>query len=187
MLIGRLLVAALALAGVLGLSLGAEAAFSQPGKASAATRAGVKASRAASGGSGAARAERAGGGSGQKSQLVWLSDLSRSLDQARRSNKMVLVDVYTDWCGWCHKLDRDTYSHPDVIKFVNSQFVCLKLDAEDGGQGQGFAQKYGVRGYPCIMMLDASGNQRGVFYGYRAADQFPGAVQKALEKGPGQS
>ncbi|HEY9869131.1 MAG TPA: thioredoxin family protein [Candidatus Obscuribacterales bacterium] len=187
MLIGRLLAAVLALAVVLELSLGAEAGMCQPGKASAATRPGAQAGRVSASGSGAARADRAGGGSGQKSQLVWLNDLSRSLDLARRSNKMVLVDVYTDWCGWCHKLDKDTYSHPDVIKFVNSQFVCLKLDAEDGGQGQGFAQKYRVRGYPCIMMLDASGNQRGVFYGYRAADQFPGAVQKALEKGPGQS
>ncbi len=116
------------------------------------------------------------------SKLVWHKDLEQSLEMARRANKMVLVDVYTDWCGWCHRLDRDTYSNPDVITFVNNQFVCLKLDAEDGGKGARFAQKHKVKGYPCTMVLDASGKRLGVFYGYRPAQQFPDAVRQALEK-----
>ena len=117
-------------------------------------------------------------------KLVWHTDFARAMKAAKDQNKLILVDVYTDWCGWCHKLDRDTYSHPDVVKFVNNQFVCLKLDAEDGGPGQAFSQQYQIGGFPCIMMLDAAGKMKGVFYGYRNAAQFPDAVKTALEKGP---
>src|SRR5687767_13838353 len=72
-------------------------------------------------------------------QLSWTNDIRTSLRQASRQNKLVLVDVYTDWCGWCKKLDKDTYSDPSVISFLNSGFVCLKVDAEDGGEGEALA------------------------------------------------
>jgi thiol:disulfide interchange protein len=116
-------------------------------------------------------------------KLTWQKDLEQSLEMARRAKKMVLVDVYTDWCGWCHKLDRDTYSNPEVITFVNSQFVCLKIDAEDGGQGERFARNHRVKAFPCTLLLDASGNKVGAFYGYRSAQQFPAAVREAIGKG----
>lgn len=118
------------------------------------------------------------------SKLVWHTDFAKVIKAARDQNKLILVDVYTDWCGWCHKLDRDTYSNPDVVNFVNNQFVCLKVDAEDGGPGQAFSQQYQIGGFPCIMMLDSAGKMKGVFYGYRNASQFPDAVKTALQKGP---
>jgi len=138
-------------------------------------------SAAAQPGAGASLAATPAGGG---SKLIWGTDLSKVMKLAKDANKLILVDVYTDWCGWCHKLDRDTYSNPDVVKFVNNQFVCLKLDAEDGGPGQAFAQEYQIGGFPCIMMLDSAGKLKGVFYGYRNASQFPDAVTKALQKGP---
>jgi len=115
--------------------------------------------------------------------LVWQTDINRAMKMARDSNKMVLVDVYTDWCGWCKRLDRDTYTNAEVVKFVNAQFVPLKLDAEDGGPGQAFAEQYQISGFPCIIMLDAQGKQKGVFYGYRKAEQFNDAVRQALQEG----
>jgi len=117
------------------------------------------------------------------SKLTWQKDLDQTLEMARRHKKMVLVDVYTDWCGWCHKLDRDTYTNPEVISFVNSQFICLKIDAEDGGKGERFARTYRVTAFPCIILLDATGKKVGAFYGYRSADQFPDAVRQVMTRG----
>ncbi len=111
-------------------------------------------------------------------QLVWNRDINTALQLARNENKLVLVDVYTGWCGWCKRLDRDTYSDPSVVSFLNNGFVSVKIDAEDGGAGQAFAQKYGVRGYPAIAVLDGSGKLRGIFYGYRGPKEFPAAVSK---------
>jgi len=45
-------------------------------------------------------------------------------------DKKVLVDVYTDWCGWCKKLDKGTFTDPEVVKYLNENFVMVKFNAE---------------------------------------------------------
>jgi thiol:disulfide interchange protein len=105
-------------------------------------------------------------------KLVWSHDLRGGMEAARRDNKLVLVDLYTDWCGWCKKLDKDTYTNPEVTELLNSRFVCVKLDAEDGAEGESFAKQHKVRGYPCIIVLDSAGKLKNTNYGYRNAQDF---------------
>src|ERR1043166_1262050 len=49
---------------------------------------------------------------------------------AQKQGKMILVDAYTDWCGWCKKMDRDTYTNSDVIKKLNQHFIIVKFNPE---------------------------------------------------------
>lgn len=49
---------------------------------------------------------------------------------AIKQKKIVLVDAYTDWCGWCKKMDRDTYTHAEVIKKLNKYFIVVKFNPE---------------------------------------------------------
>lgn len=112
-------------------------------------------------------------------RLTWQHDLKTSLNMAKRTQKLVLIDVYTDWCGWCKRLDRDVYANAKIAQFVDSQFVPLKMNAEDNGEGQAFAKKHEIRGYPCTVVLDASGNVKGLFYGYRKPNEFPAELAKA--------
>ena len=49
---------------------------------------------------------------------------------AMSKKKIVLVDAYTDWCGWCKKMDADTYTDPEVIKIINQYFVPIKFNPE---------------------------------------------------------
>lgn len=44
--------------------------------------------------------------------------------------KKILIDVYTDWCGWCKKMDITTFSNSEIIKFINTNFHAVKLNAE---------------------------------------------------------
>ena len=44
--------------------------------------------------------------------------------------KKVIVDMYTGWCGWCKKMDAETYTNPSVVKYINNNYYALKLDAE---------------------------------------------------------
>ncbi len=66
--------------------------------------------------------------------------------------KKWLVDVYTDWCGWCKKMDQETFSHPVVAKYINENYYAVKLNAEskEAIKFNGTTYKYmeqGGRGY----------------------------------------
>jgi thioredoxin-related protein len=62
-------------------------------------------------------------------EIRWMSldDVQVAMKQ---KPKKVFVDVYTDWCGWCKVMDKKTFSHPDVIKYINQNFYAVKLNAE---------------------------------------------------------
>ncbi len=49
---------------------------------------------------------------------------------AVKDKKIILVDAYTDWCGWCKKMDRDTYTNAEIIKKLNKHFVVVKFNPE---------------------------------------------------------
>src|SRR6266496_3066191 len=53
-----------------------------------------------------------------------------ALKDAKENNKRVIVDIYTDWCGWCKKMDADSYNNKDIKKIIEENFVFIKLDAE---------------------------------------------------------
>jgi thioredoxin-related protein len=44
--------------------------------------------------------------------------------------KKIFVDVYTDWCGWCKKMDATTFKDPTVVNLINANFYAIKLNAE---------------------------------------------------------
>lgn len=44
--------------------------------------------------------------------------------------KLIFVDTYTDWCGWCKKMDATTFSHPVIAEYMNEHYYSVKMDAE---------------------------------------------------------
>ncbi len=61
-------------------------------------------------------------------ELEWL-DFNAGMKKAAKEKKLVLVDMYTDWCGWC-KMDRDTYADPKIIEKINKHCVAVKFNPE---------------------------------------------------------
>jgi len=53
-----------------------------------------------------------------------------ALTQNEGNTKKVFVDVYTDWCGWCKKMDKDTFQNPEVASYMNENFIMVKMDGE---------------------------------------------------------
>ncbi len=44
--------------------------------------------------------------------------------------RKIFVDVYTEWCGWCKKMDQTTFTNPEIIRYMNNNFYAVKFDAE---------------------------------------------------------
>lgn len=97
--------------------------------------------------------------------------VSEVLAKAKSENKLVMVDVMTDWCKWCIELDNKVYAKKDVSDFANANQVNYKIDAEKG-EGVDFAKKYKIQGFPSILFLDGDGNEVDRIYGYVPAKDF---------------
>jgi len=94
---------------------------------------------------------------------------TQALDEARAGNRLVMLDVYTDWCGWCKKLDRETFADSRVREALKD-FVALKVNAEKGGRA--VAERYEVRGYPTILFISPDGRVVRQVRGYVNADEM---------------
>lgn len=63
------------------------------------------------------------------SAINWIS-FEEAEQKMKIEPRKVIVDVYTDWCGWCKVLDKKTYSNPELIEYVNKNFYAIKFNAE---------------------------------------------------------
>ena len=96
-----------------------------------------------------------------------------ALEEAREQGKMVLVDVYTTWCGPCIVMQETVFPLPEVGEYFNARFVNYKLDAEDESiEGPEIAARFGVRGYPTYLILDSEGAEIGRATSGMSGDQF---------------
>lgn len=64
-----------------------------------------------------------------KEKVNWISfeQLQQMYDSAPRP---IIVDLYTDWCGWCKVMDKNTYGNSKVAKFINEHYYAVKYNAE---------------------------------------------------------
>ncbi len=64
-------------------------------------------------------------------EVQWMSFEEALVETQKTGNtKKVFVDVYTDWCGWCKKMDKDTFQNPEVATYMQENFLMVKLDGE---------------------------------------------------------
>lgn len=88
------------------------------------------------------------------------------LEEARVSGRPVLVNVYTDWCGWCRRMKADVYSRAEIRRYLDSHFVTVTLNAEGADparyEGRSYtsrslAARFGVKSYPTTIFLRPDG------------------------------
>ena len=122
---------------------------------------------------------------GLSPRVAW-KDFGTGSELAEAQSKPMFVVFETSWCGYCKKMNRLTFKDPAVVERLNSM-VAVKINAEDGKQVNGFsgrelASRYGVAGYPALMMLDPAGRVRSRTSGFLAARDFLAWVEEGLER-----
>lgn len=115
--------------------------------------------------------------------------------------KLFVVDMYTDWCGWCKRMDKQTFGDPDVQKFLGEHFYVIKMNAEQkepitfrgktyewvkaGRSGVNtLAQELmgGRLSYPTMVYLDENLEKIESKPGYKRQDQFLKDLEEILAK-----
>lgn len=123
-----------------------------------------------------------GNADGSRSSGPGVSFASGTFDEAlalaRTEKKILLVDVYTDWCGWCKKLDREVFGDARVAEAARG-LVAIRINAEK--EGEKVAQRYDVQGYPTVLFVDGSGTVVKRIDGYVDAAEMLQTI-KALPK-----
>ncbi len=135
----------------------------------------------------------AGSVSSNAQQIKWMT-VDEALAAQKKVPKPIFMDVYTDWCGPCKMLDRNTFSNQDFIKYISDNYYAVKFNAEGNStvtfNGKTFsnpgydASRRGrnamhqftaflqVKGYPSMYLLDTKGNIKEPIVGYYTAEQL---------------
>ncbi len=123
----------------------------------------------------------------QAGKVNWLS-LEEALEKQKTEPRKIFMDVYTDWCGWCKRMDANSFANPVVAQYLNEKWYPVKFDAEQkaavqykgkeytfvpsGGRGyhQLAAELTGGRlSYPTTIYLDEKGDPIQSIPGYKDA------------------
>lgn len=117
-------------------------------------------------------------------ELKWM-DFNSGYELAKKKNKIMLVDVYTDWCGWCKRMDKDAYAKPNIAATINDDFVAVKFNPEitnvsyvfegktyTGEQLAGVISNYQISGYPTTIFIYPKTKKSEVVVGYKNAEQM---------------
>jgi len=103
-------------------------------------------------------------------ELQWLTDLPKAQAQAKKENKLVMLDFTgSDWCGWCIKLNKDVFSKPEFIKYAKENLVLVEVDFPKRKQqspdqkkaNEALQEKYGITSLPTIIVLNGEGKKVG--------------------------
>jgi thioredoxin-related protein len=110
--------------------------------------------------------------------IHWGRDYETAVKAATKSHKLMMVDMFTDDCVWCRRLDAYVYPSKEVLK-ESGNFVPLKMNAEY--EGRTAAGVYGVEGYPTVLFLNSNGDLVYKIIGYCPPAVFAKKMRLALQ------
>lgn len=130
----------------------------------------------------------AGTGFAQTSHINWIT-LEEAFAKTKTAPRKILIDVYTDWCGWCKVMDKKTFTDPKVVSYVNQNYYAVKFNAEsrkdvkigetvykfdaaNRAHQAAIALLQGRMSYPSIVYLDEEFNMIQPVPGYMEVKPF---------------
>lgn len=125
--------------------------------------------------------------------INWIS-LEEAVELQKKEPRKIMIDAYTDWCGPCKLLDKNTFQNSEVSTYINAHYYAVKFNAEGNSEVK-FKEKtfknpqfdpakkgrnsvheltryFGVSAYPTIVFLDENSDLIGPIPGYKTPRQL---------------
>jgi thioredoxin-related protein len=113
--------------------------------------------------------------------IKWMT-YDEATQLSKKKKKKIFIDVYTDWCGWCKKMDNTTMKDPRVVEYMNKKFYAVKLNAESSKasayKGTPVTERelatriFKANGYPTTLYLSEGEDMIFNLPGYREAGEL---------------
>ncbi len=100
----------------------------------------------------------------------WLNDFKKAQEEAKSNKKLLLLDFTgSDWCGWCIRLDKEVFSKTEFKEYADKNLTLMEVDFPRGrklsgierAQNEELAKRFGIQGFPTIVVLDGEGQKVG--------------------------
>lgn len=116
-----------------------------------------------------------------KEEILW-HDFEEGIQQAKVEGKDIIIDFYTDWCHWCHEMDKTTFADSSVIAYMNENFIPIRVNAEKTTDYVTFkgstlnlkqlTTAFGISGFPSYAFLTKDADMITVVPGFLKAQLF---------------
>lgn len=100
---------------------------------------------------------------------------------AKEKREFIFVDLFAQWCGWCHRFEQEVFPS-EVFQKATSDMVLLRLDTEDGADGGRIAQRYQVTTLPTFLILNSDMTIVGSIRGYAPPNEFVKMIADTVSK-----
>lgn len=136
---------------------------------------------------------------GDVEAIEWL-DFETAIDRNKEEKKFIFIDMYTDWCTWCKKMDGSTFKDPSVINYIDQNFYAVKLNPETEKSIAYKEVLYEQKSYngkkmnelavnlmdskfsfPSFVILNKREVKRGIIAGYQNSNQLLLALKRYVE------
>lgn len=93
------------------------------------------------------------------------------------NDKKIFIHFWAQWCGYCHKMEKETFRNPQVVSYLNENFFLIKVDTD---RERYATRAFRVRGLPYNLFLTKEGDTIDVREGYISPGTFM-KILKAIE------
>ena len=111
----------------------------------------------------------------------WLKDIASAQKKAKEKNQLIFVDLFADWCGWCHKFEQEVMPS-QAFQSSTDNMVLLRLNTEDGKDGTKFAQEFSINSLPTFLVLNSDLMIAGMIKGYIPSTEIARTISGVEEK-----
>jgi tetratricopeptide (TPR) repeat protein len=115
------------------------------------------------------------------STITWERDYGKAVQRAQAEKKLIIADMFTDWCVLCKKMDAETFADPKLIQNMADKYVWLKLNTETEEDGKRLQKEFAILTYPTTLVLDGQGEEVDRIDRFLAAAQFSERVRSLVD------